>query len=316
MPEPLVSILIPAYNHARFIEATLASIASQDYPRLEVLVLDDGSHDGTAAAAEAFLAARAGRFERARVWSQPNAGITRTLNRLLDTALGDVAMPIASDDLLLPGAVRHRMAALAAAPAALALFTDCVVVDDAGRRLHESGIRDLYGGSLEALATNRALAATLFRRWCVPGGVLSLRREAFAGPGAVGRLDEALVVEDFDQYMRLALTGRLRFDPAPTSAYRLHDGQTIWTIEDVMPTQIQHVLDKVAPGARGIAGVLMRQNVEGLEIGGLPRAHPRRLWLAARRRAAWAVHRWQVGRPPVGPLPDLNSQRHGRGADA
>ena len=304
--QPLVSVLVPAYNHAHYIAATLASVAEQDYPRVEVLVLDDGSRDETAAVAEAFLATHAARFERTRVWRQPNAGVTRTVNRLYDDARGDLAMLIASDDLLLPGAVRLRVDALAAAPDALALFTDCVVVDGRGERLFESGIRDLYGGSPEALATNRALAATLFRRWCVPGGVLTLRREAFETAGAVGRLDEALVVEDYDLYLRLALTGRLRFDPTPTSAYRLHDGQTIRTLDDVMPGQMAYVLDKVAPRAPGLAGILMRQHQEWETVQRLPRAHPRRLWFATRRRAAWAAHRQILGRPPFDDIPDAS----------
>lgn len=297
--EPLVSILIPAYEHARFVEATLGSVAAQDYPRLEVLVLDDGSRDGTAGVAEAFIAARPGCFERARVWSQPNAGVSATLNRLFDAATGDVVMPVASDDLLLPGAVRYRMDVLAAAPEALALFTDCVVIGDDGELQYESGIRDLYMGNLRALATNRSLAASLILRWCVPGSVMSMRREALISAG-LGRADEALNVEDFDIYLRLALAGRLRFDLRPTAAYRLHEGQTIHALDGVLEAQAERTFQKVRLHARGLSGFFVRDYFVRQQAANQSRTSVRRLWHAAQRRAAMAAYRLYVGHSPFG----------------
>ncbi|MDP9227315.1 MAG: glycosyltransferase family 2 protein, partial [Actinomycetota bacterium] len=93
---PLVSVVIPAYNHARYIASTLDSVVREGYPNLEILVLDDGSTDQTFAAATAW----AERNQRIpiQVTQQENAGLTKTLNRLLEAANGDFVAYLASDD--------------------------------------------------------------------------------------------------------------------------------------------------------------------------------------------------------------------------
>lgn len=314
---PLVSVLVPLYNHEQFVGQTLQSVAAQSYPHIELLVLDDGSTDGSYERAERFVNESGARFERVCLWRQPNAGVTRTLNRLFDAARGDIAMPIGSDDLLLPDGVLDRVRALDAAPGAVALFTDCIVIDDEGRQVYGSGIRDLYGGNPAALAAGRGLALSLMAHWCVPGGVLSLRREAFADPRAAGRADAALVVEDFDQYLRLAAASGLAFAPVATSAYRLHAGQTIWSLQRTMPAQAAHAVAGVRPAVRGLARVYAALLGVSLRAQELPRWHPRRALPALGRRAVQGIHevglghrlrqrpaaRWTALRDGLRPLP-------------
>ncbi len=71
MSLPLVSVAVPTYNHAPFLTACLESVRAQTYPRLELLVVDDGSTDDTLAIAERFAATYAGRFERLTILHQP-----------------------------------------------------------------------------------------------------------------------------------------------------------------------------------------------------------------------------------------------------
>ena len=108
---PLVSVLVPAYNHERYIAAALDSIRDDGYPNLEIVVIDDGSTDETWDRVVAWE--RANRDAVAiRTTRQSNVGLAMTLNRLLEQASGSYATTLASDDRLLPGGIEARVGAL------------------------------------------------------------------------------------------------------------------------------------------------------------------------------------------------------------
>ena len=106
---PLVSVIIPAYNHASYIDAAVQSVVEQDYPQIEIIVIDDGSTDGTAQAAEKALE-RGGRPYR--MTRQENAGAHATINRGIQQAKGDYIAILNSDDRYLPGRLRMILDAL------------------------------------------------------------------------------------------------------------------------------------------------------------------------------------------------------------
>ncbi len=89
---PLVSAIIPVLNGERFLAAAVASIRRQRYPRIEVIVVDDGSTDGTVAVANSL-------GEGVRCVSQTNAGPPAARNRGLDLACGDLIAFLDADDL-------------------------------------------------------------------------------------------------------------------------------------------------------------------------------------------------------------------------
>lgn len=295
--EPLVSVLMPVYNHARYVAEAVASVAGQDYPNVELVAVDDGSTDESADAVEAALAAHPGRFARAVVERQPNRGVTPTLNRLVGMCRGDVLVMLASDDFLLPGALTHRVRLLEAHAEALAVFTDCVVVDGAGRQTHASGIRGLWGGDPAVYAANRHLAAAFALKWAVPGPVIAVRRAAYDPAVGVGLYDEGLRYEDLDFYLRLAARGALRFDPAVTAAYRWHGANASGSRSDADANHDEALaaLAKNLPAMRG-----WDRLVGGVVLGAgrhlhLPRRDPRRLFWSGLRRVAGALHRRRLG---------------------
>ena len=108
---PLVSILIPAYNAAPWIDATLESALGQTHPRCEVIVVDDGSTD------ETLTIARSKEAKGVRVIAQPNAGAAAARNRALEVAQGDFIQYLDADDLLSPEKIRAQLATLASKPA-------------------------------------------------------------------------------------------------------------------------------------------------------------------------------------------------------
>ena len=174
---PLVSVLVPAFNHAKYIQKCLDSTLSDGYPNLEVVVLDDGSSDETYARAAAWGELRGERLASFRLLQQANCGLTVTLNRLVTEANGEFITMLASDDYLLSGGIRGRLDYLQAYPDLLAVFADCIVVDEVERKLFDSGIRGLHGGNKAALQDDSFRRRELLLRWSVPGPVFLARRE-------------------------------------------------------------------------------------------------------------------------------------------
>lgn len=102
-----ISVIIPCYNAARYLDACLTSVLSQDETNFEVLLIDDGSRDDTRAIAERFARQDA----RVHVFFQENAGVSAARNRGLDAARGKWVTFVDADDLLAPGALRTMLAA-------------------------------------------------------------------------------------------------------------------------------------------------------------------------------------------------------------
>lgn len=111
---PLVSVLIPCYNAERWIGQTLASVFAQTWPNLEVVVVNDGSKDGSLGLLESI------RDERLRVFSQENRGQTAALNRCLAEARGDFIQYLDADDLLHPEKIARQMERLLREPGCIA----------------------------------------------------------------------------------------------------------------------------------------------------------------------------------------------------
>ena len=103
--DPLVSVVIPAYNCERYLAEALESALGQTYGRVEVLVVDDGSTDGTAAVASSF-------GNRVRYFHQANAGIGAARNRGAELAEGELLAFLDADDRWVVGKLALQIAAL------------------------------------------------------------------------------------------------------------------------------------------------------------------------------------------------------------
>jgi glycosyltransferase involved in cell wall biosynthesis len=114
MAEPLVSVVLPTYNHAPYIDAAIRSAVEQDYDNLEVLVGDDGSTDGTADRIVDLGERSRGRI--VPIVGGPHLGITGNCNRILKACRGTYFALHAGDDVYLPGKVRKQVAWLEADP--------------------------------------------------------------------------------------------------------------------------------------------------------------------------------------------------------
>ena len=106
MPSPLVSVLVTAYDAEPWLAETLASVVEQTHENLDVVVVDDGSTDGTLAVARSF------EDPRVKVLTQANAGACAARNRALGEARGDLVQYLDADDLLAPDKIARQVARL------------------------------------------------------------------------------------------------------------------------------------------------------------------------------------------------------------
>ncbi len=208
MDDPLVSVLMPARNAERWIGEALASATVQEGIRVEVVVVDDGSSDGTAAAAERFAS------RGVRVLRQESRGQCAALNRALAEARGDYVQYLDADDVLGPGKIAIQVRRLRDRPG-------CVASGEWAR---------FHGRPGEARFAPepvwRDLAAVDWLAEAFSGGLPMMQAGIWLLPRAVaeraGPWDEGLtLVNDFDYFTRVLLASEgVLFCPGARLFYR------------------------------------------------------------------------------------------------
>jgi hypothetical protein len=123
--EPLVSVVMPSFHQARFVREAIESVLEQGYGRLELLVIDGGSTDGTLEILKSY-------GERIRFVSEPDRGQSDAINKGFAHARGEIVTWLNSDDRQVPGAIRSAVDALAAEPAAAMVYGDGELIGENG----------------------------------------------------------------------------------------------------------------------------------------------------------------------------------------
>jgi len=242
MSAPLVSILVPAFNHEHFVRRCLDSVLEDPWPAKELLIIDDGSSDGTGERIAAWVAEHGGEIP-VRFLRRPNKGVAATLNELAALAQGEFLRLGASDDYFLPGGLEAQVRYLQAHPHKQAVVGDSVVVDQHDRVLHDSGMCGLHRADKRLYRTDAGIRRAVIGQWAVGGAVVLLRREA---PERVGGWTEGLRIDDWDFFLRLAARDALGFIDVRVCAYRVHEANL---------SKTRHVATRVAHlgESRGIA---------------------------------------------------------------
>ena len=129
LQQPKISVVVPSFNQARYLELTLRSILDQDYPGLELIVIDGGSRDESAEIIR--------RYEnRIQFWcSEPDGGQTQGILKGMTHATGEILCFLNSDDLFEPGALEEAGAFFATHPEVDVVFGDALWIDAEGNAL-------------------------------------------------------------------------------------------------------------------------------------------------------------------------------------
>jgi glycosyltransferase involved in cell wall biosynthesis len=206
-----VLLRVPCYNHERYVEQCLESIAAQEYPALEVIVMDDASTDGTASMAEQACRRHGFKFLR----NERNMGVSGTLNKIAKAAGDfDYVFSIASDDILPPGSIAAMVNVLVAHPEAVGAYGDVEYIDMAGRSL---GLmrNDKESGDI--------FTKVLFNEISIPWTWIMWTKTAY---DSFGGYDESIPMEDSYAFAKMAKLGHLRYAAALVVRYRKHAGNT------------------------------------------------------------------------------------------
>ena len=217
---PLVSIVTPSYNQARYLEYTIRSVLEQDYPNIEYIIVDGGSNDGSAEIIRRYS-------ERLAWWvSEKDHGQTDAINKGFAHARGEILAWLNSDDTYEINAVREAVAFLREQPQVGLVYGDANFIDENGHMIGrfpaaQTDYHRLRRGYVHIPQQSAFWRADLWRK--------------------VGPLDPSFYFAmDYDLWVRLAAVAPVRYLPRQWANFRLHThGKTISADDRCWPEMLK-----------------------------------------------------------------------------
>ena len=206
-----VSVVVPSYNHAQYVAMTLRSIMKQTLLPAELVVIDDGSTDGSPRVIEEALKECPFPCE---LIARSNRGLCATLNEGLARTQGDYFAYLGSDDLWLPNFLKVRVELLQARADAVLAYGHAYFVDEQNRIIDSTAEWADY--------TDGDVREMLLRTIAPMSPTVMYRRSALEKES----WNEEAKLEDYDLYLRLSAIGEFAFDARLLSAWRLHARNT------------------------------------------------------------------------------------------
>lgn len=234
----LVSVIVPAYNHGKYVQEAIQSVIDQTYPNIELIVVDDGSKDDTWIKINAMREACEQRFARVVFETKENQGTCLTLNRLLELAKGEYIQLLASDDKLSTNSTEILYNFLAQHPDyALAvgkneIFDDNSVVcywDENRNKVYtlaEAKYKDFTEFLSQKIDFNSAEFGSyekLLKGNHIPNGYL-VRKSIF---DKIGYFTPAAPLEDYWLVLQIAKHAKMKYIDQTTFYYRWHGANTM-----------------------------------------------------------------------------------------
>jgi glycosyltransferase involved in cell wall biosynthesis len=234
---PKISVVIPLYNHARYIEETVNSVLAQSYGDFELIIVNDGSTDDSEAVV--------GRMkdDRIRYFSQDNQGAPRTINRGVELARGAYVSILNSDDVYYPERLRECMAVCEADPSLSAVFSHLEFIDGEGNFVKylrgaeenwqehapETSFKGAHNMVLDLLAGN--FLTTTSNLFCKKGVF-----------DTIGYFPDLRYAHDYDFFLRLCSGHKVHLIEKPLVKYRVHSLNTIKENEAAVNFEVGLVL--------------------------------------------------------------------------
>lgn len=226
---PLVTIAIPCYNHAVFVQDSIRSVINQTYKNIELIIIDDGSTDQSVNKIKEMLIECEQRFTRFEFRDRPNKGLCNTLNEALEWAQGDYFCVIASDDQMLPEKTSLQISSFKSDT--VGVFGGVNIINNKNqilssrvREYSETGFEDILLNKHDLPASSQMFKTEILRQ--------------------VGGYNPNVKVEDWDLLLRMAkLNKKMVYMPQLLINYRKHDSN-ISSDNTFMYTEMIKILDQ------------------------------------------------------------------------
>jgi glycosyltransferase involved in cell wall biosynthesis len=218
--KPLVTIVTPSFNQARFLDETIRSVLTQDYPNIEYIIIDGDSSDGSKEIIQKYT-------DRLAYWeSVPDKGQTDAINKGFARANGEILAWLNSDDVLLPGAVSDAVGELQVHPEVGMIYGNATLINAEGQKIGDfpaaqTDLKRLKRGYVHIPQQASFFRADLWKK--------------------VGPLDPSFYFAmDYDLWVRLARNAPLLYVPKLWASFRLHDeGKSIAADDRCWPEMLR-----------------------------------------------------------------------------
>jgi glycosyltransferase involved in cell wall biosynthesis len=250
--DPLVSVILAVHNRERSVARAIASVLAQTYSPLELIVVDDGSTDGTRGVVERFGA-------RVTLIAQPHAGVYAARNTGLRHARGELVAFIDSDDAWLPDKLAAQVP-LMRRPGVGLVFGDAVHVTAPREGAPRTGLT-----CFRVSPARRGRAADRFA-WCnfVPTCTVLVRRSCLEETGGFSEAGE--VSADYLAWFRIALRHELDYVDRPVAEYTVHPEGISFDLGRALAARIDLFSAELAQTADGAARAVLRRLLFNLSL--------------------------------------------------
>lgn len=215
----MVSVLVPCYNHEKYVEDCLRSLMNQDYSNIELIIYDDCSSDNSYNVIKKWENNLKKRFANVVIHrNNHNLGVVKNLNLMISIAQGEYIKIIASDDMLLPNAISTFVKA-AESFVADVYFSNVAFVSETMKYQDlntEKLILRYLVKPLEGKKLTGQLCAENYI--CAPGAFIP--KKTFA---QYGMYDDEYCLEDFEFWLRVSVSGYIKYIDSVTALYRQND---------------------------------------------------------------------------------------------
>ncbi len=223
---PLVSVVVPCYNHEKYVKETIESIINQTYKNIELIVIDDGSKDNSVEIIKEMIPACEKRFTRFEFRNRPNKGLCATLNEALEWCEGKYFSGIASDDIIRTYKTEEQVKYLEK-------NQDTIGVFGAVKVLYKNG----YEKEIIKKRNSYNFDDIFLHKHNLPAPTSLLRLENVK---SVGGYREDFIIEDWAMWLDLTENGgKLDYLNKVFASYRRHDGNLSGQFEKMYEGRMQ-----------------------------------------------------------------------------
>ena len=223
--QPLFSVVIPCYNHEKFVQDSIQSVIDQTYKNIELIIIDDGSKDSSVVKIEEMIDLCEKRFIRFEFRSRDNIGLSATLNEALEWCEGKYFSPIASDDILMPHKTELQVEYLDKNELCIGVFACVNLIDEKNKIITDWLVKDRKYKFVNILMHEHELLAP----------TAMLRLETVKN---VGGYNSNYYIEDWYMWLKLSKYGSLDSVNKIVSMYRKHSNNTSNNIEKMHASRL------------------------------------------------------------------------------